>query len=214
MKIFHINCSVRRDHSVSGELSTFFTDRLQQGMDKCSVDYLNLKDDPTMPITSLFIQSSALPAEQRNQTMMDRLEESDELIDRLHEADIYVIGMPMHVFSVPTNFKNLLDSVVRIDKTFRLTDNGYEGMLKDKEVYVVNTRDYDFSDSSIEKMDHLVPYLRTVFAFMGIDNIHFINVFPIRNAVPEVIASAVKQAQDKIIYYTDALIGRRLSTLG
>ncbi|TWV95133.1 hypothetical protein FEF09_24885 [Chitinophaga pinensis] len=66
--------------------------------------------------------------------MIAALAESEALVDRLHDADIYVIGMPMYNFSVPSYFKVFIDNIVRINRTFHKHEGQYEGLLKNKKV--------------------------------------------------------------------------------
>jgi FMN-dependent NADH-azoreductase len=198
MKVLHIDCSVRNDRSVSRELSGFFINQLKEKSPGVSLDYLDLATAAPEHVSALFIEGNYSQPELRTPEMVAELAASDVLIDRLHDADVYVIGMPMYNFSIPSNFKVFIDNIVRIGRTFRLTESGFEGLLKGKKVYVINTRGVDFAHGLIAPMDQLVPYLKTIFGFVGLDDAAFINVFPVKFGAPETLAKAIQNAKEEI----------------
>ena len=94
----------------------------------------------------------------------------------LETADVIVIGAPMHNFSLPSGLKAWIDHVARVGKTFRYTDEGPEGLLKSKKVFVLTARGGNYSENSpVHAMDHQAPYLRTILGFMGLDDVTFIH---------------------------------------
>jgi FMN-dependent NADH-azoreductase len=199
MKVLHIDCSVRNDWSVSKELSALFVDQLKQTIEEVDVDYLDLsKNIPKHP-SALFIKANYALPQERTQEMLEELEESESLVDRLITSNVYVIGMPMYNFSVPSIFKAFIDSIVRINRTFSLTATGSEGLLTGKKVFVINTRGVDFNNDHMEHMDQLRPYLKAIFAFMGITDLTFINVSPVQFSNAEARANAIQRGKDEII---------------
>ena len=66
---------------------------------------------------------------------------SDSLIDEVLSADVIVLGIPMHNFSVPATFKAWIDQIARAGKTFSYTDQGLKGLIpSDKKVIAILTR--------------------------------------------------------------------------
>lgn len=202
MKVLHIDSSIRGERSVSKELSAFFMDALQSRFGALPIDYLDLSVNTPSHPSALFVQGNYTPAEDRTPEMTAALEESEALVDRLHHADIYVIGMPMYNFSVPSNFKVFIDNIVRINRTFRKQDNHYEGLLKNKKVYIINSRGADFSSGHMQAngMDQLQPYLEKVFSFLGLDNLTFINVSPTQFSGQEARIQAIENARVSITH--------------
>ena len=200
MKVLHIDSSIRNERSVSKELSAYFMTTLHARFGELPVDYLDLSVDTPAHPSALFVQGNYTPPEERTPEMIAALAESEALVDRLHAADIYVIGMPMYNFSVPSYFKVFIDNIVRINRTFGKKDNHYEGLLKHKKVYIINTRGADFSAGFMQEqsMDQLQPYLERVFAFLGLDDLHFINVYPVQFSGPEARAAAIENARKTI----------------
>ncbi|HEY4287214.1 MAG TPA: NAD(P)H-dependent oxidoreductase [Puia sp.] len=105
MNVLHIDCSVRDERSVSKHLSALFVLQLSDKFDHAAIEYLDLSASiPTHP-TALFIKGNYTSPAERTEDMVSELAESELLIEQLHRADVYVIGMPMYNFSVPSNFK-------------------------------------------------------------------------------------------------------------
>jgi len=198
MKVLHIDCSVRNEHSISRKLSKLFIDQLHHTNDNVSVDYLDLTINPPQHVTNLFIEANYTSPSERTQEMTAELAESEAYIDRLHDADIYVIGMPMYNYCVPSNFKAFIDSVARIGRTFQAWENGFEGLLLNKKVFVINTRGVDFTNEFIASFDHLQPYLKTVFKFIGVTDVQFINVHPVKWGNAEKLESTLRKAEEEI----------------
>jgi len=65
---------------------------------------------------------------------------SDELIAELEAADTIVLAVPMYNFSIPSTLKAWIDHVARRGRTFRYTEKGPEGLLKNKKVFVLGAR--------------------------------------------------------------------------
>ncbi|WP_240609824.1 FMN-dependent NADH-azoreductase [Billgrantia endophytica] len=116
--------------------------------------------------------------------MHDVLAESDALVDELLEADLIVAGVPMYNFGVPAGFKAWIDNIVRVGRTFGFDRSRpglpYWPMLSDmnKRLVVLGARG-DFGYEPGECMahsNHVEPHLRTVFGYLGIEEVHGIAV--------------------------------------
>lgn len=97
-------------------------------------------------------------------------------------ADVYVIGIPMYNFSIPSTFKAYIDQIVRIGRTvaFEPEDSAspYKPLVLDKKMFIITARGGSGfgSGERNEKLNHQDPYLRTIFGFIGITDITFIHV--------------------------------------
>jgi FMN-dependent NADH-azoreductase len=107
---------------------------------------------------------------------------SDQLVDEFLAADIYVIGVPMYNFSVPSEFKAYIDQIVRIGRTVDVepsdTGNVYRPLVLGKKMFIIEARgDSGFQPGGrYETMNYHDPYLVTVFGFLGITDITFVHV--------------------------------------
>jgi FMN-dependent NADH-azoreductase len=114
---------------------------------------------------ALFTQPEQRTAEQAARVALD-----DALITQLQAADHVVLGVPMYNFGIPIQLKAWIDAIARGGVTFRYTENGPEGLLKGKKVYVALARGGLYRDTPA---DSQVPYLKTVLAFLGITEVEF-----------------------------------------
>jgi len=173
MKILHIDCSVRDERSVSKELSGLFVTKLIEKFPAAQLDYLDVSKETTSHPSALFIRANYTPEADRTDEIVNELTESELLVDRMIQAGLYVIGMPMYNFSVPSNFKAFIDNIVRINRTFKLTEAGGEGLPINKRVYIINTRGVDFTKGDVQHMDQLQPYLTAILGFYWSCRSHF-----------------------------------------
>jgi FMN-dependent NADH-azoreductase len=93
------------------------------------------------------------------------------LISEVQAADVVVLGVPMYNFGVPGQLKDWIDAISRAQVTFRYTADGPEGLLKGKKVYVALTRGGKYRNTP---SDTQVPYLRTIFTFLGMTDVQFV----------------------------------------
>jgi FMN-dependent NADH-azoreductase len=117
-------------------------------------------------VSAFFTPADALNAEQ--QIVID---ESNALIDELKQSEIIVVGLPMYNFGIPSTLKAYFDHIARAGVTFRYTENGPEGLLNNKKVYVFATRGGQYVGTAL---DSQTGYVRDFLNFLGIRDIEFI----------------------------------------
>jgi len=117
-------------------------------------------------VSSFFAQPETRTAEQ--QTFVA---ESDVLIDEIKQADIILLGLPMYNFGIPSTLKAYFDQIARAGVTFRYTENGPEGLITGKKVYIFATRGGLYAGTP---MDTQTDYIRQFLGFLGIIDIEFI----------------------------------------
>src|SRR5689334_10998429 len=174
MNILQVNSSARADGSHSTRLAGTVVDRLRAAAPSSSGTTLTVRDlgqTPHPELNEAALQALFTPAELRTPEQAARVALDDALIAELKAADVVVLGVPMYNFGVPAALKNWIDAISRAKVTFQYTANGPEGLLKGKKVYVVLTRGGQYRNTPA---DTQVPYLRTVFAFLGMTDIEFI----------------------------------------
>jgi FMN-dependent NADH-azoreductase len=170
--ILHIDSSPRGDRSISRTLTREFISGWKQIHTGDTVTYRDLGHYPVPPIDESWIAASFSPPDQITPELATALNISDELIDELIAAEIYVFGIPMYNYSIPANFKAYIDQIVRVRRTFAVSPNSYEGLLKDKKILVITTRGGSYSAGSLDFQE---PYLRAVFELIGITDMTFIH---------------------------------------
>lgn len=130
---------------------------------------------------------------------------SDELIAELRAADTVVVGAPMYNFGVTTGLRAWFDHVLRAGETFSYSAGGPKGLLGGKRVIVIESRGGLYSEGPAAALDFQEPYLRHLFAFMGITDVTFVRAEKIGYG-PDARATALAQAKAQIAALAGAVL--------
>jgi FMN-dependent NADH-azoreductase len=173
MKILQINASARSAGANSTRLADSITARLKEQNPAALVELRDLASDPHPVLDDAALTALFTPAESRTEDQAARVALDDALIAQVQSVDAIVLGVPMYNFGVPVQLKTWLDAIARAGVTFRYTENGPEGLLKGKKVYVALARGGKYRDTPA---DSQVPYLKTIFGFLGLTDVEFVYV--------------------------------------
>jgi FMN-dependent NADH-azoreductase len=171
MSILQINSSARPDASHSTRLASRIVERLLDADPSVSLTVRDLGREPHPVLDETALGALFTPADKRTEEQAARVALDDVLIDQIKAADIVVLGVPMYNFGVPVQLKNWIDAISRAGVTFRYTEKGPEGLLKGKKVYVALARGGKYRNTPA---DTQVPYLQTVFSFLGMTDVQFV----------------------------------------
>ncbi|MBD2677986.1 MULTISPECIES: NAD(P)H-dependent oxidoreductase [Nostoc] len=175
--ILHIDSSPRSERSHSRELSKEFITAWKAAHPEDAIAYRDLGRHPVPHVDEPWIAAAFSPPETHTPELAEALRISDELIDEFLAADRYVFGVPMYNLNIPSTFKAYIDQIVRVNKTFAVdAQGGYKGLVEGKKAVIITARGGNFSPTSpLAAYDFQEPYLRTIFAFIGLTDIQFIN---------------------------------------
>jgi FMN-dependent NADH-azoreductase len=136
------------------------------------------RDVGTHPIPHLTAETTPAirGAEAETDAARDAIALSDALIAELKAADLIVIGAPMYNFGMPSTLKAWFDHVARAGITFRYSEAGPEGLLKNKKAIVIESRAGLYNSGPSAAMDSQEPHLRTLLGFVGLDDLTFVRV--------------------------------------
>lgn len=175
MKLLRVDSSARRN-SVSRHLTSRFVEAWRREHPAGEVIERDLAATPILPITDEWVQAvhshpATLTGEQKQVLRL-----SDTLIDELRQADVVVIGAPMHNFAIPAPLKAWIDQIVRVGQTVLFAADGPKGILTGKKVYVVTSRGGAFRPGTpTERFDYQEPYLRHILGFIGLTDVTFVH---------------------------------------
>lgn len=161
MKLLHLDSSALGAHSVTRELTAAIVARWQDKLPQLEVEYRDLDKHPLPHLGSRSL-AGADPAEAAA---------AEDVLQQFLDADVLVIGAPMYNFSVPSTLKAWIDRIAVAGKTFRYTANGPEGLAGGKQVIIASGRGGIHSNSPTDFQE---PYLRQVFAFLGVTDVEFV----------------------------------------
>lgn len=205
--LLHIDASPRGERSQSRRMTREFVEQWKQAHPNDTVTYRDIGRHPVPHVDESWIAAAFSSPEQHTPELQEAISISDQLVDEFLAADIYVIGVPMYNFSVPSTFKAYIDQIVRVGRTVAFEPNDSANVLKPlvlgKKMFIVETRgDSGFHPGGrYEKMNHHNPYLVTVFGFMGITDITFIHVEN-EEYGGDKLAESVAKARTKIVELT------------
>lgn len=170
MHVLEINASARRDGSVSRQLVADFMAALEDRHNDLRVTRRDLASGLPF-VDQSWVEANFTPEEERTAAHRATLSLSDELVSELEAADILVIGAPIYNFSVPAVLKAWIDMIARARKTFRYTESGVEGLLRNKKAFVIVPSGGVPVGSAV---DFATPYLRHALAFIGITDVEIV----------------------------------------
>ena len=190
-----INSSAGREDSVSRLLVEAAVAELRAAHPHTKVVRRDLDVSPLPHLTSETLAgvrgTPATETERRVRAL------SDDLIAELRAADTVVIGAPMYNFGVSTTLRAWFDHVLRAGETFSYAGGAPRGLLAGKRVIVIESRGGLYSEGPASAIDFQEPYLRHLFAFMGITDVTFVRAEKIGHG-PDARDAAVAAARARI----------------
>lgn len=192
MKILRLITSFRGNESQSFQLGNHIVEKLKSQQPNAEVLERNLAKEETPHLNEMQFTSFVTPPSRLSDELKDAVQYSNEAIQELTGSDIVVIDVPMYNFNIPSSLKAWIDQVVRAGVTFRYTENGVEGLVKSKKVYLAIASGGIYSEGLMKAFDHTESYLRQVLAFIGITDITTFRVEGV--AIPGIKETALPKA--------------------
>ena len=171
MKVLVINTSVRAQDANSTKLSGMVTAKIQSRYPNANIETLDLGANPHPVLDGEAVGAIFTPSEKRSPAQAARVALDDALIAKVQSVDTIVIGVPMYNFGIPVQLKSFFDAIARAGVTFRYTENGPEGLIKGKKVYIALARGGLYRDTPA---DSQVPYLKTILGFLGMTDVEYV----------------------------------------
>jgi len=171
MKILHLISSPRGEASFSIKLGNALVEKLQAANPNSTVKVHSLIKTPFPHLEEAHLNSFFTPVESRTPEMLEAVKHSDDAIAELQDADTIVIGVPMYNFGIHSTLKAWIDHIARAGISFRYTEKGPEGLIKNKKVYLAISTGGIYSEGPMKSFDFTEPYLRSVLGFLGMTDI-------------------------------------------
>ena len=135
-KILHLISSFRGADSYTVKLGHAIVDKLKAANPGAIVQELDLVAENYPHLDAPHFRAFMTPEADLTDVDKEAIKYSDRAISQLMDADYIVIGSPFYNFGIPSTLKAWIDHIVRPGVTFRYTENGPEGLIKGKKVYV------------------------------------------------------------------------------
>lgn len=165
--LLYLQTSINGARSQSAQLCNRL---IQQQLDSNPQTQLITRDLANDPLPHLGPEewdALRLPAAQCTPSQLAYRHRSDRLIDEFDSADAVIIALPLYNFGIPSQLKAYFDLLARAEVSFRFTENGPQGLMRDKDIYLIATR-----GGMLEPVDdHQIPAVRQFLALLGITRI-------------------------------------------
>lgn len=189
-----VNSSINGEQGNSNKLVQSFINALAE-KEEITIEQLDLNSEPLGHLSSEEMQAWMTAPEQRSEQQHQLAGISDKYVEQVKKADILVLGVPMYNFGIPSALKAWIDRIARAGVTFRYTENGPQGLLTDKKVYVMAARGGMYAGTP---KDTQSSYLKDFFAFIGLTDVEFIYAEGLAMG-EESASNAFSKANEKII---------------
>ncbi|NQT22042.1 MAG: NAD(P)H-dependent oxidoreductase [Candidatus Omnitrophica bacterium] len=196
-KLLHIIATPRMDESRTLKVANLFLKAFKTKHPGWSIEDLNLYKEelPELTVKRIDGKYVLLVGKELPEDLKEPWQDIIATIERFLSADIYLISTPMWNFNIPYRLKHYIDIILQPKYLFQYTPQGPEGLVKNKKMVIITSRGGDYSTADTRGFDLQEPYLRTIFSFVGITDITFINAQPMDAMGDEVQHQKIEEAQ-------------------
>ncbi|GGG70153.1 FMN-dependent NADH-azoreductase [Paenibacillus radicis (ex Gao et al. 2016)] len=102
----------------------------------------------------------------------------NEILQQFKSANKYAIAYPLHNFNVPSKLKDYIDNILIARETFKYTETGSVGLLKDgRSLLVIQGSGAVYTNNDwYTEVEYSHKYLKSMFNFIGIEDYNMIRV--------------------------------------
>lgn len=136
-------------------------------------------------------------------------ERMSEILQQFKSANTYVIVLPLHNFNIPSKLKDYMDNIMIARETFKYTENGSVGLLKDgRRLLVIQASGGIYTNIDwYTEVEYSHKYLKSMFNFLGIEDYQIIRAQGTNLLEPnEVLQKAYKEAEEAALRLAPKLI--------
>lgn len=202
MKLLHINASPRGEKSNTERIAAAYLEALRTHHADLTVETVDLyhHDLPAIAGDNIEAKYSLMIGQPISKEHAESWAQIERAIEHFLWADAYLIAAPMWNFSIPYALKYYIDCIVQPGYLFRYNELGQAvPMVHGRTMVVASSRGGDYSPgTAYHPFDFQEPYLRAIFGFIGITDVHFVTAQPM-DIGPELreqaASAAIEQAR-------------------
>lgn len=176
MNILYINSSISGENSQSVKLGNYIAEKYKEANDNTNLVIKDLAKSPLPYYGENHYKFLFLNENPNTEEAQEIIKHSDESIKEIEEAEVVIIGVPMYNFGIPAVLKTWLDFISRSKRTFKYTENGPEGLLKNKKVYLAISSGGVYNNDDMRAFDFTESFLKTVLNFLGMTDITVLRI--------------------------------------
>jgi FMN-dependent NADH-azoreductase len=183
MKVLHVVASPRGLESTTLRVAQAYIESLRLHDPGLEVEVVDLykTDLPAIAGENIETKYTLTLGQPIDRSHAESWKHIERLIEQFTSADAYVVSSPMWNLSVPYALKYYIDCIVQPGYTFRFDPSGVPvPLVLGKRMTCVTSRGADYSAASpMNAYDFQEPYLRAIFGYIGIYDLHFIHAQPV-----------------------------------
>jgi FMN-dependent NADH-azoreductase len=206
MHLLHIISTPRGLSSNTARISSVLLEALLEKYDDLTVRTLDLFDADLPAVAGRNIETKymLMTGQAPEEAAKSSWRQIEKSIEQFLDADVYVLTAPMWNFGIPYALKYYIDAIVQPGYLFRYDEMGRpEGLVKGKKMLCVTSRGGDYTSEPMQAFDFVENYLRTIFGYVGITDIHFFNAQPMDVSI-ELRKAAHKKAIAEVRAYVES----------
>lgn len=166
-----------------------------------TIEQINLYDDVVPMIDKTVL--SAWEKQGNGQKLTDEeqkvTERMSEILQQFKSANTYVIILPLHNFNIPSKLKDYMDNIMIARETFKYTETGSVGLLKDgRRMLVIQASGGIYTnDDWYTDVEYSHKYLKAMFNFLGIEDYQIVRAQGTAVLDPnEVLQNAYREVEE------------------
>lgn len=165
------------------------------------IEQINLYDDviPMIDQTVLSAWRKQRSGEELTSEEQEVTKRMNEVLQQFKSANKYVIAYPLHNFNIPSKLKDYMDNLIIARETFKYTENGSVGLLKDgRSMLVIQGSGAIYTNNDwYTEVEYSHKYLKSMFNFLGIEDYEILRVQGTSILdKDEVLKTAYKEAEE------------------
>lgn len=173
--ILHVHASPKGEYSASGKMANKFLEFYQARHPDHTVSTLSLFDCelPEFGQDQVTAKFAPLFDEELSKRQKEKWQEILDMIGQFDKADKLIISTPMWNGSIPYKLKHYIDILVQplVSFGFNAETGEHFGLLRDRPTQFILTRS---SVAVGDPFDSQLPYLKSIFDFIGITDHRFV----------------------------------------
>ncbi|WP_078386774.1 FMN-dependent NADH-azoreductase [Bacillus cereus] len=166
-----------------------------------TIEQINLYDDvvPMIDKTVLSAREKQGNGQELTREEQKVTERMSEILQQFKSANTYVIVFPLHNFNIPSKLKDYMDNIMIARETFKYTETGSVGLLKDgRRMLVIQASGGIYTnDNWYTEVEYSHKYLKAMFNFLGIEDYQIVRAQGTAVLDPtEVLQNAYKEVEE------------------
>lgn len=192
-KLLYIEASPRKKRSASIDVARVFLEEYRKNHPQDEVVTIDLwnKDLPAFDGDVIDAKYAIMHGQKHTPEQAKAWKAVEALIAEFKSGDKYLFSLPMWNFGIPYKLKHYIDLLVQPGYAFKVSEKGYEGLVKGKKAQMIYARGGEYGSEA--SVDMQKKYMETILGFIGFENIHSILVEPTLSEKKEGAVTQAKQ---------------------